>query len=211
MRKTFYFLLLLSVFSETYAQEYDLIVTTRGDSIVCNIDSITDAVIYFEMKSNYNWVSTNINRNEVIEFKHNAIDMNMFVFKSGTSYIISPRQENASFWDIQRNSIYAGIMTVNYSRMIPGDHVAFTLAGGLSFLDGVALQTEATLLLGGTKHFFEPGILWWHDNIDDFLLLIRTGYRYQSPKGFLFRIAPLFTFIESDFSVLPSISIGYSF
>jgi hypothetical protein len=209
MKKTFCFLLLLSIFFRTYSQKYDLIITTRGDSIVCNIDSITDAIIYFEMKSNYNWVSTNINRNEVIEFKHNIIDMNMFVFKPGTSYIISPRKEHTTLRDIQRNSIYFGIMTINYSRMIPGDHIAFTLAGGLSFIDGIALQTETTLLLGGTKHFFEPGILWWHDSIDDFVL-IRTGYRYQSLKGFLFRIAPLFL-VKSDILVLPSISIGYSF
>lgn len=209
MKKLLTLLLLFAGVNLAYTQNYDLIVNSTGDSIACRIDSITDAKIYFKMKSNYSWVSTNINRNDVIEFKHNAIDMNMFVFKSGTSYIISQRQEHTSIRDIQRNSIYAGIMTVNYSRMIPGNHFAFTLAGGLSFIDGVALQTETTLLLGGTKHFFEPGILWWHDSIDDFVLF-RTGYRYQSLKGFLFRIAPLFLF-GSDILVLPSISVGYSF
>lgn len=209
MRITLYFVLLLSILSSTYAQEYDLIVTTRGDSIACKIDSITDVIIYFKMKSNYNWINTNIKKNEVIEFKHNTIDMNMFEYKPGTSYIISPRQKIATFRDIQRNSVYLGIMTVNYSRMIPGNDVAYTLAGGLSFLDGVALQTEATLLVGGTKHFFEPGILWWHDNKDDFVLF-RIGYRYQNRKGFLFRVAPLFLF-GFDILVLPSLSIGFSF
>ena len=208
MKRTIYFLLLFSAFSETYSQEYDLIVTTQGDSIACNIDSITDAVIYFEMKSNYNWVNTNINRNEVIEFMHNAIDMRMFVFKPGTSYIISSRQEADSFWGIQRNSVYAGIYTINYSRMIPGDRVAFTIAGGVSVIVG-GLIVETTMLKGGTKHFFEPGVLMYFDP-EVFWPMIRTGYRYQGPKGFLFRIAPLWGYWDG-FTVLPAMSIGYSF
>lgn len=208
MRKILYFLLLLSVFSETYAQEYDLIVTIRGDSIASKIDSIANDVVYFKMKSTYNWVSTTINRNEVLELKHNAIDMKMFIFKPGTSFIISPRQEPETFRDIQRNSIYAGIFTVNYSRMIPGEHVAFTLAGGVSFIEG-GLIVETTMLTGGTKHFFEPGILFYFDS-ETFWPMIRTGYRYQGPKGFLFRIAPLWGYFDG-FSVLPALSIGYSF
>ena len=208
MRKTFYFILLLSVFSKTYAQQYDLIVTTKGDSIACKIDSITDAAVYFEMKNNNNWVNTNIKRDEVMEYKHNAIDMKMFVFKPGSSYILSPWQEPISFWNIQRNSVYVGIFSANYSRMIPRDGVAYTIAGGVSFIVG-GLIAETTILKGGTKHFFEPGIMIYFDT-EIFWPMIRVGYRYQDPKGFLFRIAPLFGYFDG-FSVLPAMSIGYSF
>ena len=117
--------------------------------------------------------------------------------------------------DIQKNSVYVGILSVNYSRMIPGDRIGFTVAGGLSFVitafdsKSVGLLAETTLLIGGTKHFFEPGIMVYYDP-DVFGPMIRTGYRYQRPEGFLFRAALLFNFFD-ELGVLPAISIGYSF
>ena len=211
MKKLLLLLLLVPTHCQVYSQTYDLIVKSDGDSIACHIDSITDTHIYFEMISKKHWIHTHIAKTDVSEYKQNVINRKQYVFKPGTSIIESPLYRSAfTMRDIQKNSVYVGILTLNYSRTIPGDHFGFTVAGGLSFLDGIALQLETTFLLGGTKHFFEPGIFWWHDNIDDFLL-IRTGFRYQSSKGFLFRAAPLLTFIDYDFTVLPSLSIGYSF
>lgn len=212
MRKTFYFLLLLSIFFKTYAQKYDLIVTTRGDSIVCNIDSITDAMIYFEMKNNNNWIHTNINKNELIEYKSDAIDRRLFIFREGTSYIESIRQEAASMQDFPRNSIYVGILTINYSRVFPREHISVALAGGLSYLGEFGVLGETTLLMGGKKHFFEPGIMAAFSS-DIGVLMFRTGYRYQGSQGFLFRISPMFVIglDEGDFFIVPAASIGYSF
>lgn len=206
MKKLLLLLVLIVTLCLVYSQDYDLIVKTNGDSIACHIDSITDTYIYFEMKSNKYWTHTQINKADVSEYKRNAINRKLFVFKSGTSYIESPRQ------DLPRNSVYAGIASINYSRMIPGERVSVTFAGGLSFVDGVGILAETTLLLGGTKHFFEPGIITYLDT-SSVLPLVRIGYRYQGPKGFLFRAAPLFTYLSSDygFIVVPAISIGYSF
>jgi hypothetical protein len=200
---------------QVYSQNYDLIVKSNGDSIACRIDSITDSNIYFEMINRKHWIHTNMNRNEVIEYKHNAIDMKSFVFKPGSSTIQSPKKEPAaSMRDVQKNSVYVGILTIYYSRMIPGDRVGFTVSGGLSFValgfsDEIGLMAETTLLLGGTKHFFEPGIMLYYD-FELFGPTIRTGYRYQGPDGFLFRAGLLFHYLD-DFGVLPVISVGYSF
>lgn len=123
--------------------------------------------------------------------------------------------------NLRKNSIYAGILTLNYSRLFPlRGNTSLSLAGGLSFLDvtdmGPAIQIEPTLLFGKKRHFFEPGIMWWHDPFDDFVL-VRMGYRFQHSKGFLFRVAPLFTLWEgeneNDYNLiaLPSLSLGYSF
>jgi len=198
-----------------YSQDYDLIVTAKGDSIACRIDSITETHIYFEMKSQSNWAQTHIGLTDVSEYKRDAIHKKQFVYKTGTSIIESPKQgPAASLRDIGKNSVYLGILSINYSRMIPGDRVAVTVGGGLSFvttLDGkaVGLMVETTLLTGGTQHFFEPGLLLYFDS-DIIWPMIRTGYRYQGPEGFLFRAAPLFGYMDG-FSVLPAISIGYSF
>ena len=89
MKKLFYILILLSLFTNSYGQFYDLIVTHESDSIACRIDSITDTHIYFEMKVNNNWFHTYTNKNDIVEYKRDAIDKRLFVFKAGTSYIES--------------------------------------------------------------------------------------------------------------------------
>ena len=104
---------------------------------------------------------------------------------------------------------------MNYSRLFTGDRVGVTVAGGLSFvttLDGSAIgfMLESTLLTGGgTKHFFEPGVLLYFES-DTFWPSVRTGYRYQGPEGFLLRAGLLWGYLDG-FSFLPALSIGYSF
>jgi len=205
-----------------YSQDYDLIVTAKGDSIVCRIDSISETYIFFEMIIRDNWTHTQIGLTDVSDYKRNAVDRKHYIFRSGTSIIESRTTAPAvSMKELQKNSVYLGILTINYSRMIPGDRVGFTVAGGISFIIG-GLWAETTILTGGTKHFFEPGFGAYcgfyadgEGNIDYNSLMfgyaIRTGYRYQGPKGFLFRIAPLFIVLDGDFGLLPSLSVGYSF
>jgi len=208
-------LLFLFLFACGFSQDLDLIVTTKGDSIACRIDSITGMHIHYQMISHDSWIHTKIPKSNVSEYKQDVIDKRLYNFKSGTSIITSIKPTlPASIREIQRNSVYVGILSINYARMIPGDRVGVTIAGGLSFvttLDGnaIGLMAETTLLTGGTQHFFEPGLLLYFDT-DVVWPMIRTGYRYQGPEGFLFRAAPLFGYLDG-FSVLPAISIGYSF
>lgn len=217
MKMLLLILLLLTALCLVYSQDYDLIVKFNGDSIACHIDSVTDTHIYFEMKSNNYWKHTHISKADVIEFKRNVINRKQVVFKNGTSIIKKikePVPQPTSIRDIQKNSVYVGVLSVNYSRMIPvGDRVGFTVVGGFNFAGG--LQAETTLLIGGTKHFFEPGfmaiyVMEFYDSPLIFAM-IRTGYRYQGPEGFLFRVAPLIGFEKDKFTFLPTITIGYSF
>ena len=73
--------------SKLQSHYYDLIVTTEGDSIACRIDSITDTKIYFEMKVNDHWIHTNNTLKKVSDYKYDAINKSLVIFKSGTSYI----------------------------------------------------------------------------------------------------------------------------
>lgn len=212
MRKTCWTLLFLCLISNAYSQDYDLIVTNKGDSIACRIDSITDANIYFEMKYNNNWINTNINKEEVIEYKYDAIDRRLFVFRQGTSYIEPIRQEPGSFFNLPRNSLYLGILTINYSRLFPQENVGITFAGGLSYIDVLGVTAETTLLIGGMKHFFEPGVMVALSP-DYGFLMFRTGYRFQGSQGLLLRVAPMFVFepSEGNIYVVPAASLGFSF
>jgi hypothetical protein len=218
MKKLLIIIVLLANLCLVYSQDYDLIVKSNGDSIACHIDSITDTHIYFEMKINKYWKHTHINKADVIELQRNVINKKTVVFKPGTSYIESPRQELAeSIRDIQKNSVYLSLSSVNYSIMIPGDRVGFTVAGGFNFILGV--QAETTVLIGRTKHFYEPGIMVYYGFLEVYdepvggLIMIRTGYRYQGPKGFLFRVSPMLAIDIDDLVFLPwpTASIGYSF
>lgn len=217
MKKTCWISIFFCILFNSYAQDYDLIVTIQGDSIACNIDSIADAVIYFEMKYNNNWVNTSIYRNEVANYEYDTINRKLYVFRQGSSYIESPRP--VSIRGLPRNSVYAGAISINYSRLIPGDRLDFTVAGGFQFAVP-GLQAETTMLIGRTKHYFEPGIMVYHSFMEIYdelvrLTMIRLGYRYQGPKGFLIRIVPMLVwdFNIDDLYVMPagSILMGYSF
>ncbi len=219
---TFLFLFLVTC---GFSQDYDLIVTTKGDSIACRIDSISETHIYFEMKSQNNWAQTHIGLTDVSEYKRNAIDKKQFVFKSGSSIIESPKQlPPASMHEMQKNSVYIGMLSINYARMIPLSHtIGLTLGGGLINIDGWGVVVESSVLLGGVRHFFETGIMGAHffapnkepDNPESgdvfSAATFRIGYRYQAPWGLLFRVAPNLIFSTEDTFVFPALSIGYSF
>jgi len=128
-----------------------------------------------------------------------------------------------SFNKLPKNSVYLGIFTLNYARLFPRENVAYTLSIGLNyfgeFYDGFDLNDgldggiviESTAILFGTKHGFEPGILFYQDFDNSWPIpYIRANYRYQSDSGFMFRIGLLAGYYDG-FSVLPATSIGFSF
>ncbi len=211
--KPFLLLILSTLLCQVNAQDLDLVVKSNGDSIACRIDSITDTHIYIEMKDRGYWIHTNLTSDDVIEYKRNAINKRMVAFEPGTSYITT-KQEPVSIREMQKNSVYAGILSISYSRMIPLNRIGFTVSGGLNFMttlfgDGIGIMAETTVLVGGIKHFFEPGIMLFYSP-DVFGPVLRTSYRYQHPEGFLLRAGVLFNFFD-EFGAAPTLSLGYSF
>jgi hypothetical protein len=206
-----------------FAQDYDLIVTTNGDSIACRIDSITESHIYFEMKSQNKWVHTNIEKEKVSEYKQNAIDKKLYNFKSGTSIITSLKPAiPASMYHVRKNSVYIGMLSINYARMIPLSQTSgITLGGGLiMFYTQWGVVAESSVLLGDTRHFFEPGIMGFYFFVDRNIpdtnavgsaVSLRIGYRYQATGGLLFRAAANLIFVDQDIVLYPALSLGYSF
>jgi len=86
MKKLVLILFLLSVL-KLNAQNYDLIVTTQGDSIACFIDSVTNTNIYFRMKMQNIWVQTNSVLNKISNYEKGVIDKKLVIFKTGSSFI----------------------------------------------------------------------------------------------------------------------------
>lgn len=128
---------------------------------------------------------------------------------------------NITMRSLPGNSLYFGFLSINLSRMIPADRFAIVFAVGVSFVPnslfgddfGIGFVAETTLLTSGTKHFFEPGLMAYYtpQNNGFFLPMIRIGYRFQGPKGFLFRTGIMLNNGEDLNHILPAISIGLSF
>lgn len=202
------------------AQDFDLIVTVKGDSIACETDSITDTHIYFKMKNRNNWVSTFLSNEQVAEYKSKSIDKNLLVFKPGTSYITSYSKKTA--YKLRKNSFYYELLgiglffgSVNYDRLIPiTKKTAIGLRGGLGIYEKVFFVGEFNVLIGTSKHFFECGVGTPFTDIF-FMPMFRAGYRYQGPKGLLIRAAPMYFRAENDNDEIKNmfwfgLSIGYS-
>jgi len=99
--------LLLFLIASSSAQDLDLIITAKGDSIACRIDSISDTHIYFEMKSQNKWAHTHIIHTDVSEYKRHAINEKQYKYESGTSIIKFRIQPVTSIRELPRNSLYA--------------------------------------------------------------------------------------------------------
>lgn len=220
MKKLLFLTLLIAVVTSAYSQDYDLIIKTNGDSMACKIDSISDASVYFKMKHNNHWIHTFYDKDSIAEYQYNAINYKNYLYKPGTSYILSALNQSTTVRDMQKNSIYLEsfiiALGVNYERIIPVGNKTGLLAGvGViqSFFesDGIPVPVaKPGIIIGNGKHFIEGYFLinLSPKNEDLDLLMPALGYRYQGPRGFLFR-ADLGT--SSDIAILLGISLGYSF
>jgi len=223
MKKILFILLILLSFFETFSQNYDLIVTTSEDPIVCSMDSITDTKIHFEREANNNRIHTKTKLSGIEEYEIKAINDKQVVFKNGKSYIDYVKKDSSysSLKNSKKNLIFFEqvffIFSLNYERMIVlSDHIGFTVKGGLGYsIDEIFFIGETTLLLGGSKHSFETGVTVTSTETEKrkYELFYRVGYRYQNSKGLVIRgavvIYPAYT--TNELIPLPGFSIGYSF
>lgn len=87
MKKAILILLFISTQIYSYSQDYDLIVTTNGNSIACYIDSISHNKIYFEMMVDSIWVQRYLEMKDIKEHKRKAIEKDSYIFFEGSSII----------------------------------------------------------------------------------------------------------------------------
>ncbi len=222
MKKLFYILILISFFTNSYGQFYDLIVTTERDSIACRIDSITDTHVYFEMKFNSNWIHTNLNIEKIIEYKMNEIDKKEVVFKQGSSYFESRKSYNITKNAIVISNDFLLSVTLGYEKIIHVNNktkISMRANAGWGFLDNYpVIIGEISLLKGKSKHFFETGI-GTHENLNGNSppIIVTIGYRLMDNKRILLKVRPqiwIETDGDSDFGTvfpLAGISLVYRF
>jgi len=232
MKKHLFLIVFLISTVEAYSQDYDLIVTNEGDSIACRIDSITDAYIYFEMKSNNVWTHTHMDMDKVSKFKRLELDRKKIRLKPGTSILLPSdqvRQGPASMWEIRKNSLviandFLFSITLSYERLIPvHDAVGIVLRGGTGISgesgEELVIMGQGSMLIGQRKHFFETGVGYYQtlNYSPSFFPLI--GYRYMGFKGLIIKAQLRVSFYTEDSWIEEwgqgelgwGISIGYRF
>jgi hypothetical protein len=87
MKKFIALLIHLFIFLSVSAQYNDLIVTTQGDSIACEILEINASDVIFKMKYNNQNTQTVISLDKIKEYKYDVILEEMYSYRPGTSYI----------------------------------------------------------------------------------------------------------------------------
>ncbi|MEN8118140.1 MAG: hypothetical protein ABFS16_14240 [Bacteroidota bacterium] len=114
----------------SFSQNLDLIVTDKGDSIACKIDSITDSNIYFQVIYDKKWIQTMQKPEEIVKYEYGVIDEYLYVFDYGTS-VIRRKRNLASY-----NYLKLKYNHKDYIRL-ESDKYDPSLAGVMSLIPGL--------------------------------------------------------------------------
>ena len=211
MKRILLILIFTFICVDGYSQNLDLIVNTRGDSLACRIDSITDTHIYFEMKFNSNWFYTYEILENIASYEYEIIEKRKMRFKPGTSYI-KPYDKIIQDFDAGKNTIYLEmdvffLTTVNYERRFSlSERTDLALSAGF----GNCFNSKLFFLLGGPYQHFEIGVTALMPFYDEVFYGLLLGYRFQGKNGFLVR-GPLMFFYDEELFPLTGFSLGFSF
>lgn len=228
MKRFILILFFISICVNSYSQDYDLIVNIDGDSIACNIDSITDTHIYFEMKFKKIWIHTNYNKNSVIDYKYEFLDKNTVDFKTGTS-IIRPEpyllkyKKNSKHKNSFIISLNIPIGTfINYERRFYPEKGKISYGIQLSYSrdkayhDGVHesiqyyYRATAGFFTGKDSHnHFEAnfGVAMHYTEIYSYNPVIETGYRANFNDWIFIRTG--ISWLEETGLILPGLYGGF--
>ncbi|MFC2090459.1 hypothetical protein ACFLT1_06740 [Bacteroidota bacterium] len=174
------------------AQYYDLIITSKGDSIACYIDSTSEKTIFFRALSKGTWTNTHMNRSDITTYQEDAISKKSYAFKHGTSVIQGKKMHVSAF--VPKNSILLAndhifSLTASYERIQPlASNVCVSLRAGtgLTAESGTHLAVigQASALLGRKYNFLEAGVAYYHNLMyPDAFVIPLFGYRFVGKRG----------------------------
>ncbi|MDX2444377.1 MAG: hypothetical protein QNK30_11315 [Bacteroidales bacterium] len=87
MKKTILILHFIFFLVVTYSQDFDLIITTEGDSIICKTDSITDSYYFIEMLVLDKWIPAQLGKITISDYQPKVINKEVVDVKLGKAKI----------------------------------------------------------------------------------------------------------------------------
>ena len=202
IRFTFFLFLTINSYFLS-GQNFDLIITTDSDSILCKIESTTTDEIFFTARNNSDKFSSSIPLSKVSEYSYNSASKKGMRQIPGTIYYKSTPP-----LDMNKNTFFAtfapggySFILGSYERMISSNPESFItsswlgIGGGIVAEwfgdDGLAFKAFYTGLTGPNNNHleFNLGITYMSEVSTTVTPLATVGYRYQKANGhFLFRI-----------------------
>jgi hypothetical protein len=198
------------------AQDYDLIVTTKGDSIACKVDSISRDAYYILVRMDGKKISTTIPMDQVSEFIPDAIEKNSINRIPGTIYFLSDNntvRPNAISLSLLGSSPFIGLVIERLLGRKSGFEIGI---GYTSFGAGLKLYPQGSQT---RKALFHAGITASYVPIPgdiNGVIYIPLGVSYFSKNhfSFAFDIGPSLLFFDHG-EVFPfpfgNLKLGYRF
>jgi len=87
MKKTILILPFIFFLVVSYSQDFDLIITTEGDTIICRTDSITDSYYYIDMLVLDKWIPTQLGKITISDYQPKVINKEVVDVKLGKAKI----------------------------------------------------------------------------------------------------------------------------
>ena len=111
---------------------------------------------------------------------------------------------------LRKNSFYVETLVIlpvlSYDRFLPiSEKTGLVLKVGVSSYLDIFFITEASILFGDIKHFFELGIGWGGKNM--WGPYGKLGYRYIGKKGLILKAGAT---TSKNIPIFPTVGIGFS-
>lgn len=193
--------LFIILYSLANAQNLDLVVTNKGDSIACKIDSVSNNVVYYQMKSPHNskWVQTMYDKENIAEIKYDCINRDEYVFEKGSTIIVGTLKNNyPKKYPGKQYLTNASPDELNFymarAKKVKKTGGVITLAGGSLFAAGLVLIATNTEASGYTGMWM--GLLGTGTTLIGLPVLITGKTRMNSiekikkSKGITFELLP---------------------
>lgn len=153
----------------SFSQVYDLIITDKGDSLACKIDSITDATIFFKSKLQNRWTSNYLGKEYISSYTIKAFSKKDIAIDPETSRVLNPLSFKIN--QINRNLVYgsSSYLLYHYSAMVNYERILSikedarkSISGRIGFgiidTNGKIITGSFNFLKGKTKNKLETGI-----------------------------------------------------
>lgn len=220
----------------SYGQDYDLVVTNKGDSIACYIDSINNLNVHFEMKFNGEWRHTYLSTEDILFYNYKSLFKDSIRFQSNSSYL-KPYNQLPKI-DRPKTNVnlmlfgYASLISISAERSFFINNNIFICANfGIGYNEEFLLFNtrepnqyytyphHITISFGRYRNFIESGLGGTYisgNTSQHYLLYPIIGYRLQpvNYNKINFRAFIHFPFtrdIDDILFVFYGASVGFSF
>lgn len=110
MKKLIITLILLSFQQVLFSQNLDLIVTTKGDSIACKIDKLSEKYIYYMIKIDDKWFPSQLEKDLIADY---WINSNKKMYKTWLTLKSEPFKSKGILYQSKESSILIAPMVKN--------------------------------------------------------------------------------------------------